>query len=52
MQIDEVDIIVIVISGGNCSNGKITLPAAKTSKGFDKRLFFTDIRPQTRDQIQ
>jgi len=34
MQIDEVDIVVIVISGGNGSNGKITLPVAKTSKGF------------------
>jgi len=34
MQIDEVNIVVIVISGGNGSNGKITSPAAKTSKGF------------------
>jgi len=34
MQIHEVNIVVIVISGGNGSNGKIMLPAVKTSKGF------------------
>jgi len=34
MQIDEFNIIVIVISGGNGSNRKITLLAAKASKGF------------------
>jgi len=34
MQIDEVNIIVVVISGGDGSNRKTTSPAAKTSKGF------------------
>jgi len=34
MQIDEVDIVVIVVSGGNGSNRKKTSPATKTSKGF------------------
>jgi len=34
MQIDEVNIIVIVTSGGNGSNRKITSLAAKTSKGL------------------
>jgi len=34
MQIDEVNIIVVVISGGNGSNRKITSLAAKTSKGL------------------
>jgi len=34
MQIDKIDVIVIVVSSGNGSNGKKTLPTAKTSKGF------------------
>jgi len=34
MQIDEVNIIVVVVSGGNGSNRKITSLAAKTSKGL------------------
>ena len=34
MQIDEVNIIVVVISSGDGSNRKKTPPAAKTSKGF------------------
>jgi len=34
MQIDEIDIVVIVIRGGDGPNRKKTSPAAKTSEGF------------------
>jgi len=34
MQIDEIDIIIIVIRGGDGTNRKKTSPAAETSEGF------------------
>jgi len=34
MQIDKIDVVVIVVSSGDGSNGKKTSPTAKTSKGF------------------
>jgi len=32
MQIDKIDIVIISVRSSNCSNRKITSPAAKTSK--------------------
>jgi len=34
MQINEIDIVIIVIRGGDGTNRKKTSPAAKTSEGF------------------